>query len=87
MCPTHGSRRARSESKETVAQLKAKNEELRRERFDVDRNTVRRALRSAEPPRYEPPPPPAKLDPFRDEILISPLSAGTSSRIRTGTPA
>jgi transposase len=37
-------------------------------RFDVDRNTVRRALRSAEPPRYERRPPPSKLDPFKDEI-------------------
>ncbi len=37
-------------------------------RFDVDRNTVRRALRSAEPPRYERRPPPSKLDTFKDEI-------------------
>lgn len=37
-------------------------------RFGVDRNTVRRALRSAEPPRYERRPPPSKLDPFKDEI-------------------
>jgi len=32
------------------------------------RNTIRRALRSAEPPRYRRPPRPSKLDPFRDEI-------------------
>ena len=29
---------------------------------------MRRALRSAEPPRYERRPPPSKLDPFKDEI-------------------
>lgn len=33
-----------------------------------DRNTVRRALRRDGPPRYERPPRPSKLDPFRDEI-------------------
>lgn len=33
-----------------------------------DRNTVRRALRSEGPPRYERPPRPSKLDSFRDEI-------------------
>ena len=33
-----------------------------------DRNTVRRALRSSEPPRYERRPRPSKLDPFREEI-------------------
>src|SRR5688572_5413040 len=33
-----------------------------------DRNTVRRALRRVGPPRYERPPRPSKLDPFRDEI-------------------
>jgi transposase len=32
------------------------------------RNTVRRALRSGEPPRYRRPPRPSKLDPSRDEI-------------------
>jgi transposase len=37
-------------------------------RFGVDRNTVRRALRSAEPPHYERPARPSKLDPFKDEI-------------------
>lgn len=33
-----------------------------------DRNTVRRALRSTEPPRYERAPRPGKLEPFKDEI-------------------
>jgi transposase len=33
-----------------------------------DRNTVRRALRRESPPRYERPPRPSKLDPFKDEI-------------------
>lgn len=33
-----------------------------------DRKTIRRALRSAEPPRYRRPPRPSKLNPFRDEI-------------------
>jgi transposase len=33
-----------------------------------DRNTVRKALRSVEPPRYRRPPRPSKLDPFREEI-------------------
>ncbi len=37
-------------------------------RFNVDRNTVRRALRSSAPPRYERRPLPSKLDPFKDEI-------------------
>lgn len=37
-------------------------------RFAVDRNTVRRAIRSSEPPRYERAPMPSKLDPFKDEI-------------------
>src|SRR5205823_5000862 len=37
-------------------------------RFGVDRNTVRRALRSSEPPRYERPARPSKLDPFKEEI-------------------
>jgi transposase len=32
------------------------------------RNTIRRALRSGEPPRYRRPPRPSKLDPFREEI-------------------
>ena len=33
-----------------------------------DRNTVRRALRSQEPPRYRRAERPSKLDPFREEI-------------------
>jgi transposase len=37
-------------------------------RFGVDRNTVRRALRSSEPPRYERLARPSKLDPFKEEI-------------------
>jgi transposase len=37
-------------------------------RFGVDRNTIRRALRSAEPPRYERPARSSKLDPFKEEI-------------------
>ena len=32
------------------------------------RNTIRRALRSAEPPRYRRPSRPSKLDPFREEV-------------------
>jgi transposase len=32
------------------------------------RNTIRRALRSGEPPRYRRPPRRSKLDPFRDEV-------------------
>jgi transposase len=37
-------------------------------RYGIDRNTVRRALRSDRPPRYERPARPSKLDPFREEI-------------------
>lgn len=37
-------------------------------RFGVDRNTVRRAIRSADPPRYSRQRLPSKLDPFTDEI-------------------
>ena len=37
-------------------------------RFGVDRNTVRKALRSSEPPRYERTPQPSKLDLFKDQI-------------------
>ena len=33
-----------------------------------DRNTVRRALWSSTAPKYERPPAPSKLDPFKDEI-------------------
>ena len=55
--------------------------ELRREHFvrrvsikeltrrtGLDRNTVRRALRAAEPPRYSRSPKGSKLDPFKDEV-------------------
>ncbi len=37
-------------------------------RFGVDRNTVRRALRSEAPPVYRRAPAGSKLDPFKDEI-------------------
>jgi transposase len=37
-------------------------------RYGIDRNTVRRAVRSPEPPRYQRPPAASKLDPFKDEI-------------------
>lgn len=37
-------------------------------RYGIDRNTVRRALRSEEPPVYRRTPKPSKLDPFKDEI-------------------
>ena len=37
-------------------------------RYGIDRNTVRRALRSDRPPRYERPRRPSKLDPCKDEI-------------------
>jgi transposase len=37
-------------------------------RYGVDRNTVRRALRSEAPPRYRRPAAASKLDPFKDEI-------------------
>jgi transposase len=37
-------------------------------RFGIDRNTVRRAVRSPEPPRYQRPAVASKLDPFKDEI-------------------
>ena len=55
--------------------------ELRREHFvkkvgikelvrrtGLDRGTIRRALRSDQPPGYRRPPTPSKLDPFKDEI-------------------
>ncbi len=38
-------------------------------RTGLSRVTVRRALRSAEPPRYCRPPRPSKLEPYREEIL------------------
>jgi hypothetical protein len=37
-------------------------------RYGIDRNTVRRALRSDEPPRYRRPPRSSKLEPFKEEI-------------------
>jgi transposase len=37
-------------------------------RYGIDRNTVRRALRSDEPPRYRRRERPSKLEPFREEI-------------------
>ncbi|HET7047776.1 MAG TPA: IS21 family transposase [Solirubrobacteraceae bacterium] len=37
-------------------------------RYGIDRNTVRRALRSQEPPRYQRSPAGSKLDPFKEEI-------------------
>ena len=37
-------------------------------RYGVDRNTVRRAVRSGRPPRYQRPVGVSKLDPFKDEI-------------------
>jgi transposase len=37
-------------------------------RTGLHRKTIRRALESDEPPRYERPPRPSKLDRFRDEI-------------------
>jgi len=37
-------------------------------RFGVQRKTIRRAIRSADPPRYSRPRRPSKLDPFTDEV-------------------
>ncbi len=37
-------------------------------RTGLHRKTIRKALRSAEPPRYERAPAPSRLDPFKDEI-------------------
>jgi transposase len=37
-------------------------------RYGVDRNTVRRAVRSEQPPRYQRPLVASKLEPFKDEI-------------------
>ena len=39
-------------------------------RYEIDRNTVRRALRADGPPRYERASRPSKLDPFKDEIHV-----------------
>jgi transposase len=53
-------------------------------RYGVDRNTVRRALRSDAPPRYERAPAGSKLDPFKDEIhrLLATDSTLTGVRVR-----
>lgn len=53
-------------------------------RHGIDRNTVRRALRSERPPRYERPPRPSKLDPFKEEIhrLLRKDSDLTGVRVR-----
>ncbi len=37
-------------------------------RYRIDRNTVRRAIRSQEPPRYQRPAAASKLDAFKEEI-------------------
>jgi transposase len=37
-------------------------------RYGIGRNTVRRALRAEQPPRYERERRPSKLDPFKEEI-------------------
>jgi transposase len=37
-------------------------------RTGLHRRTIRRALRAVEPPRYQRPPRPSKLDPFREEV-------------------
>lgn len=37
-------------------------------RFGLSRKTVRRALRSTDPPKYSRAPAPSKLDPFKDEV-------------------
>ncbi|MBO0731878.1 MAG: IS21 family transposase [Acidimicrobiaceae bacterium] len=37
-------------------------------RYGIDRNTVRRAVRSEQPPRYQRPAVASKLEPFKDEI-------------------
>jgi transposase len=53
-------------------------------RFGVDRNTVRRALRSEQPPVYRRAPAGSKIDPFKDEIhrLLKDDAAITGQRIR-----
>jgi transposase len=37
-------------------------------RFGLHRKTVRRAIASAEPPKYARPPAASKLDPFKDQV-------------------
>jgi transposase len=53
-------------------------------RFGVDRNTVRRALRSDAPPVYRRAPAGSKLDPFKDEIhrLLGKDARLTGQRVR-----
>jgi transposase len=53
-------------------------------RTGLHRKTIRRALRSPEPPRYRRPPKPSKLDPHRDEIarLLREHEGITNTRIR-----
>ena len=49
-----------------------------------DRKTIRRAIRSDEPPRYRRPPRPSKLDPFKEEVarLLRAEPRITNTRIR-----
>jgi transposase len=53
-------------------------------RTGLHRKTIRRALRSPEPPRYRRSPKPSKLDPHRDEIarLLRDHEGITNTRIR-----
>ena len=54
-------------------------------RTRLHRQTIRRALRSEGPPRYERPPRPSKLDPFKEEVhrlLRAWRSSGSSGRRR-----
>src|SRR5207244_3116717 len=53
-------------------------------RFGIDRNTVRRALRSAEPPVYRRAPAGSRLDPFKAEIcrLLKDKPKLTGVRVR-----
>jgi transposase len=48
-------------------------------RYGIDRNTVRRALRADEPPRYERP---SKLEPFKAEIRELLRAEPKLSRVR-----
>lgn len=53
-------------------------------RTGLHRKTIRRALRSPEPPRYRRAPKPSKFDPHRDEIarLLRDHEGITNTRIR-----
>jgi transposase len=53
-------------------------------RTGLHRKTIRRALEGDAPPRYERPPRPSKLDPFKDEIrrLLQDYPRIPSKRIR-----